>query len=285
MINVCIIGFGRVGSHLYYALKKTGKFKIQRILKNSGFKYYHSALSKSNLIFICTGDKNISKAVLKLHQSGINLEDKIIFHTSGAKNSEALSALKKEGVITGSFHPVQTFVRAAKKYSGSFNNIFIAVEGNAGAVKTGFKIAQLIKSKPFELSKKQKVFHHICCVISSNYIVTLMNQAEGAYRKSTGKKILKNGFNNINFFDIYKPLVEQTLRNLFKNGSISSLTGPIERNDADTLELHLKSMNRSAPEILPAYIIMGIETVKLALKKKSLSKASALNLIKLLNKY
>ncbi len=285
MLNVCIIGFGRVGSHLYYALKKTGKFKLRRILKTSGSKEYSSALTKSNIIFICTGDKNISNAVLKLQRSGVDLKDKIIFHTSGAKNSGALETLKKKGAITASFHPVQTFVSGATKYTGTFQSIFIAIEGDAVAVKAGFKIARLIKSKPFKLSKNQKVFHHICCVFSSNYLVTLMNIGEEIYMKPDGKKILKNGFKTINFFDIYKPLVVQTLRNLSKNGSISSLTGPIERNDTDTLELHLKSIKSSAPGVLPAYVIMGIETVKLALKKKSISNASALNLIKLLNKY
>lgn len=285
MLNISIIGFGRVGSHLYYALKKSGKVKLRAVIKHKRAKYDDSSLIASDVIFICADDKNISVVASELLLSGANLKGKIILHTSGAKNSDELSALKKTGAITGSFHPVQTFVEIAKKYSGLFGNIYIAVEGEAKSAEMASVIARLIKSKPFKLSKEQKAFHHICCVISSNYLVTLMSKTETAYRRTTGEKILKNGFKTTNFFDIYKPLIEQTLGNISKIGSISSLTGPIERNETETLNLHLSIIQKKAPELLPVYVIMGIETVKTALEKKSLNKSEALNLIKLLNKY
>ena len=285
MLNISIIGFGRVGSHLYYALKKSRKVKLRAVIKNSRSKIDIKGLSSSDIIFICTSDKKIGEAALKLLKCGVDLRNKIIFHTSGAKNSDALSALKKAGAHTGSFHPVQTFVKVAKRYSGSFENIFIALEGDAVSAKTGAGIARLIKSKPLKLTKEQKILNHICCVISANYLVTLMRNTEALFGKIRSKGIPKNGFKDINFFDIYKPLIVQTLRNIAKIGPISSLSGPIERNEKETLVLHLEAIQKKAPELLPIYVFMGIETVKTALEKKSLSKPDALNLIKLLNKY
>ena len=285
MLNISIIGFGRVGSHLYYALKKSRKVKLRTVIKNSRSKIDAKGLSSSDVIFICTSDKKIGAAASKLLQSGAKIKNKIIFHTSGAKNSDAIKALKKAGANTGSFHPVQTFVRVAKRSSGSFENIFIALEGDAESIKTGAGIAHLIKSKPLKLTKEQKVHNHICCVISANYLVALMRNTEDLFGKIKNNGILKNGFKDINFFDIYKPLIVQTLRNIAKIGPISSLSGPIERNEQETLLLHLQAIKKKAPELLPIYIFMGIETVKTALEKKSLSKPDALNLIKLLNKY
>ncbi len=285
MLNVSIIGFGKVGSNLYFALKKSGKVKMGSVIRNSRYALNAVKLSESDLLFICTGDKSIQAAVSKLIQSGVSLKNKIIFHTSGAKNSGALALLKKKGANTGSFHPVQTFVKIAKTYSGSFENIFIALEGDEKSIWAGIRIARYIKSRPFKLSKEQKALHHICCVMSSNYLVALMRNAERAFEKISGGKILKNGFKHTNFFDIYKPLIMQTLENIFKIGPISSLSGPIERNEPDTLALHLKTIQRKAPSLLPVYVFMGIETVITALEKKSLSKSEALNLIKLLNKY
>jgi len=285
LLNISIIGFGRVGSHLYYALKKSAKAKLRTVIKNSQSKIDVKGISSSDVIFICTSDKKISAVASKLLQSGADLKNKIIFHTSGAKNSDAIKALKKAGAFTGSFHPVQTFVKIAGRYSGSFEDIFVALEGDARSIKTGVDITRLISSKPIKLTKEQKVLHHICCVLSANYLVALMRNTEALFSKIKGGRIPKNGFKDINFFDIYKPLIVQTLRNIAKIGSISALTGPIERNETETLVLHLEAIRKKAPEILPVYIFMGIETVKTALEKKSLSKPDALNLIKLLNKY
>jgi predicted short-subunit dehydrogenase-like oxidoreductase (DUF2520 family) len=285
LIKISIIGFGKTGSHLYYALKKAKNAKVVYVIKNRRQKYSAEILSKSDVIFICTGDKDIAGAMKKLMVSKADLKNKIIFHTSGAKSSHQFDKLKTEGAVTGSFHPVQTFAEKTKRYSGTFENIYIAIEGNRKAVNAGFKIAKAIHSKPFEITAASKPFHHICCVISSNYLTALMNLASQVFAAGSRKGIRKIGFNNTTFFDIYKPLVAETLQNIEKIGVIEALTGPIERNDTDTIWLHIDSIKKAVPEILPAYVILGIETVKLALKKKKLRSSEAVSIIKLLNKY
>ena len=285
MIKISIIGFGKTGSHLFYALKKAKNAEVVYVIKNRRQKYSAEILSRSDVIFICTGDKDIAGAMKKLIASKADLKNKFIFHTSGAKSSLELDKLKTEGAVTGSFHPVQTFASKSGRYSGTFENIYIAVEGSKGAIIAGFKIAKTIHSKPFEIAAAGKPFHHICCVISSNYLAALLNLANRVFTAGGGKGIRKIGFNNTTFFDIYKPLVAETLQNIEKIGIINALTGPIERNDTDTIRLHINSLKEAVPEILPAYVILGIETVKLALKKKKLSSSEAVKIIKLLNKY
>jgi predicted short-subunit dehydrogenase-like oxidoreductase (DUF2520 family) len=285
MLNVSIIGFGRTGSHLYYALKRSKAVNVRIAHKSHVSKPDLKVLSESNLIFICTDDKNIKSAAKKISSSKIDWRGKTVLHTSGAKSSDELAVLKSKGASTGSFHPVQTFEKKANKYSGKLKKIYIAIEGDKRAVKLGFKIARSIGSKPFEIFKDQKALHHICCVISSNFFVALLHGTETLFKETFGKKIHKIGFKNTNFFDIYKPLVDQTLENMAKLGTIRPLTGPIERNDLETLSLHLDSLKKKAPGLLSVYVIMGIETVKVALKKKSLPQKSALSILKLLNKY
>lgn len=285
MLRISIIGFGRTGTHLYYALNRIKGVKAYVVMKNGKSKPNLKSLAESNIIFICTGDKNIASASDNLLKLGIHLKSKIVFHTSGAKSSDELLSLKKAGASVGSFHPVQTFGKKEKKYSGIFKNIYVVLEGEKKAVAAGKKLAQSILAKPIVISKNDKALHHICCVISSNYLVALMKQAEDIFKNNIAKKIHKNGFKNINFFDIYMPLAGQTLQNMAKNGAISALTGPIARNDTDTIELHLKSLGNTAPQLLSFYIFMGIETVKTALIKKSLGPDNALKILKLLNKY
>jgi predicted short-subunit dehydrogenase-like oxidoreductase (DUF2520 family) len=131
--------------------------------------------------------------------------------------------------------------------------------------------------------------HHICCVFASNYLTAHLSQIEKISQNIIGrdgsKKGLKNGFNNRNFFSIYKPLIEQTLANIKKKGIASSLTGPIERNDIMTVRLHLDTLSKQLREVLPFYILLGIETIDLAVKKKSLSKDDAKKIMGLMNRY
>ena len=81
------------------------------------------------------------------------------------------------------------------------------------------------------------------------------------------------------------PLAQQTLRNISSLGPKSALTGPIERNDVNTLESHLEALRIIGKDILFYYVLMGIETVKLALKKKSINKIQANKIYKLFSKY
>jgi predicted short-subunit dehydrogenase-like oxidoreductase (DUF2520 family) len=284
MLKVSIIGFGRTGSHLFYALKATKKFDVRIAAFSHTDKIDRRILSDSKVILICTADKDITDTATQLRKNCRILNGKSVLHTSGAKNSDILNILRAGRAAVGSFHPVQTFAARARKNTHSFKDIFVAIEGDSRAVQAGFTLARAMGSRPFEISAENKVFHHICCVIASNYLVTLLAASERAFRKIRSKGIRKNGFNKTNFFDIYKPLIDRTLTNIRKSGAIASLTGPIERNDFETIKLHIKALKKSLPEILPVYTMMGIETVKAALKKKSLSETDALELLKLLIK-
>jgi predicted short-subunit dehydrogenase-like oxidoreductase (DUF2520 family) len=289
MHSAYIIGFGKLGSHLYYALKQSGNFNNVYIKKSRKDILNVSELKESKIIFICTEDKNVLGAVKTILFSDVNLSGKVVYHTSGALKAGILKQLKRKGADIASFHPVQTFEEKAKKYNNRFKNISIALEGEDKAVNAGEKIALKISSYPFRISSRNKVLHHICCVEASNYIVShfkLINNISAKISiKGTDKKILKNGFINRSFFDIYKPLILQTLQNISKKGITESLTGPIERNDIKTVELHLKTLKKQLVQVLPHYIIMGIETVNAAFEKRSLNEKEADKLLLLLKSY
>jgi len=289
MKQIAIIGFGKLGSHLYYALKRAGKYKIKPAIKHKSSKIRAQDFKYCNTIFICTEDSAISSVVSTLLKSHINLRDRFVYHTSGTHSSELLLPLQKSGARIGSFHPVQTFESIASKYSGRLKGIYVVIEGSRSAISEGQKIAKALGAKPIELSRENKVLHHICCVFASNYLVAHASQIERiakAISTPTGsKKRLKNGFYNRNYFGIYKPLIEQTLSNINNKGIANSLTGPIERNDIKTIELHLETLAKELSGVLPYYVLLGIEAIDLALKKKSLDIQDANKLMELMNRY
>jgi len=280
--KILIIGFGKLGSHLYYSLKSTGKYMVTTAKKRSNKKSILAGLIRSaDVIFICVQDSRITKAAESIIKSGAALKNKIIFHTSGALTSDAVAELKQHGSHTGSFHPVQSFAKRTTRLTNSFKDIYIAAEGDKPAVKKAYSIAKSIGSIPFTIKKENKVYHHICCVMASNFLSALNGRIEETGRK----KIQINGFNNLTFLNIYMPLAKQTLGNIAVHGAKGSLTGPIERNDISTVKHHLEALKKSNKELLTFYILMGIETVKLALDKKSITKTQSANLYKLFSNY
>ncbi len=283
MENILIIGYGKLGSHLYYAFKNAGKrydISVFKSIKTTASKF-NKLVEKSNLIFICVQDSKIPEAVSLIYRTSVNLKGKYIFHTSGALTSDKLTSLKEKGASTASFHPVQTFERKALKHSKRFNDIYIALEGTKTAVIKAALLSRIFKAIPFVIKKENKVYHHICCVMASNYLTVLYSKIE----ETGSKKIQINGFNKLKFFDIYMPLALQTLENISSAGPKAALTGPIERNDISILESHLKALSTAGKDILFYYVMMGIETVKLALKKKSINNQQADKIYKLFSKY
>jgi predicted short-subunit dehydrogenase-like oxidoreductase (DUF2520 family) len=249
--EVRIIGYGRVGSHLDYALRDSTRFTV---VKGGG-----------DVIFITTQDSRIGEIVRVLRSEYV--KGKVILHTSGVLTSDVLEPLQKEGAETGSFHPVQTFAHKAisKVDVKPLKGIYVAVEGTNRAVKVGSRIAREIGARTLIIRKEDKVLHHICCVIASNYLVSMLSQIE-----SLGGKIRINGFNERSFFSIYAPLIKQTIANVAKKGALKSLSGPIERGDIETVKTHLEDLAAKAPELSEIYKAMGRETAKLAAKKESL---------------
>lgn len=289
MGKVCIIGFGKLGSHLYYSLNGTKKFHVGYKVRNSTSKINPSRFNSCRTIFICTADSDVSKVVIEISGKKFNLKNKYIFHTSGALDSGILNPLKKRGAYTGSFHPIQTFESKVTAHNKRLNGIYIAVEGHWKAVNKAYEITSALHSRGVIINKKDKVFHHINSVFASNYIVALMSLIEKISLKLSitysGKKILKNGFNKISFFNIYKPLIEQTLGNIESKGTLKSLTGPIERNDLETVKLHLDTLKNKMPLLLQHYILLGTEAAEIAAKKKSISAKDAHKMKSLLNSY
>jgi predicted short-subunit dehydrogenase-like oxidoreductase (DUF2520 family) len=288
MEKVAIIGFGKLGSHLYHALKRTGRYSISVVVKSSRHKPNKRDIENCNIIFITVNDSKIQEAAKEISRLSVDFRNKYVFHASGALSSEILSSLKKKRASVGSFHPVQTFEHVARKHHTKFRNIYIAVEGDYEAVSKAFRVARHLSSIPFQISSSDKILHHINCVIASNYLVGHLNYLDeisnvisSTYRAKRG---LNYGFKKHKFFDIYKPLIEQTLENIRTKGIKASLTGPIERNDTQTIKLHIKKLKNKLPEILNFYSQMGIETVRLAVKNKNLGVKDGRSMIELFKK-
>ncbi len=288
MNKICIIGLGKLGSHLARSLNRSSKNRVVYTVKNSNSKIDPKRINECNVIFISTSDSEISRIARELKKKRFSVSGKYVYHTSGAFDSGLLEPLRSRGAETGSFHPVQTFESKAGSLSRRLTKIYVAAEGTNRAVNKAQEISHSLKSRTIILTKDNKILHHISSVIASNYLVSFFRQVEKlsqlistSYNRQKGKL---NGFKKSSFLGIYKPLIEQTLKNIESKGTAGSLTGPIARNDLKTIKAHIRAIRNRIPELLPFYSLMGTESIKLALMNKSVNKREAEMLLKVLNR-
>ena len=120
---------------------------------------------------------------------------------------------------------------------------------------------------PFTVPEAGKPLYHAAACLASNTLTTLIHMVEEIY--------LSLGLERSEAIRAFWPLVMGTLKNIERSGSVQALTGPISRGDAGTIDQHIRALRERLPEYLPTYREMGLLTVELALRKKSLSPQGA----------
>ena len=276
--NFAIIGTGMVGTAIGFLLKKAGyqivsicdksPAALKRALPYSGGKAFlnpRDILQNADCILIATPDDTISCACKEIAHSPY-LKGKFVFHMSGAGGLDLLETAKEAGASVASIHPLQSFSsidHAIKNIPGSY----FGVTADKKSLSMAKSIVHNLKGIPIIISPDQKTLYHAAACFASNYLVSLLNVVESVY-KSIGIK-------EKNAKKAYLPLVYGSLKNIEKEGSISSLTGPIARGDFGTVKKHLTEINESLPQYSSLYSSLGLITVQLAQQKGTLNAGQA----------
>ena len=285
--SCAIIGCGRVGRALAIALKNAGypisvimdhDKKVLAIIKElspeSLITSTYLDWPNFDVLFLAINDDKISSEAEFLANSTIKFKNCVVAHTSGVLTANILAPIRKKGAQIASFHPVQTF-SGAQNDTYKLRNSYFALEGEEEAINVLQKMVADIGGKSFVISPELKPFHHLACVLSSNYVITLMSLAVSLFEpigipKEQTKSILL-------------PLMKNAVENISHQSLSSSLTGPISRGDTDTVQQHIELLKKHNKKLLTIYAELGIETVKLARSRAGLSKANLDKIESLMN--
>ena len=131
-----------------------------------------------------------------------------------------------------------------------------------------------LKCRFLEIPTEGKALYHAAACIACNYFSTLTDTALTVMEAAGIKK--EDGLPAL------YPLIEGTLKNIMRVGTVQSLTGPIARGDASTVQAHLTAMEKEIPEIIPLYTLLGQATVDVAQAKGTIGEAEKYNLQKIL---
>lgn len=276
-IKIGIIGAGRVGSTLAIVLKRNN-FKVriasrsrmsaERAAKISGVNAtsIEEAVENSDFIFLSVPDAEIVNIATKI--APIVKNEQVIAHLSGAIPSSVINFLNAE---TMSIHPLKSFTNpevAADTISGTL----FAVEGNKKALAKVEKIVKAIGGKFIVIKTEDKPLYHIAAVLVSNYPVTLFHIAKLIFTSI--------GFSKDNSTKALLNLLAGTMKNIETVGTPNALTGPIERGDISTIQIHLEAIED--PFLLSIYKTVGSATLNVA-EEKGLDKKKVNEIKELFN--
>lgn len=206
-----IVGRGRVARHLalYFELESLPHRKWHRNLAESP----EDALADTEIILLAISDDALDTWV-KRHPA---LHGRTFVHCSGSR------------VVSGihGVHPLMTF--GPHRYDRATYQAIPFVSDRGGA-----SFPDLFPSLPnpnWAIEPHQKPLYHALCVMAGNFPALLWNKVFESLETELGLPR-----------EVMTPYLQQTLANTLSNGR-KALTGPLVREDRDTIERNLSALN------------------------------------------
>lgn len=289
-----IIGAGALGTQLALNLYRAG-FNVAVIAvknKNKGSPLAKKikaqivtnpakVLSLASIIFVLTRDNEIFEIYKILAESKYIATSHYIGHCSGAMPALPIPSLFKKSIPLFSIHPMIAVPKNAAigdiKQEISFKGIWWTFEGSPNARPLLKKIVQKLHGHFQEINAKDKPLYHAACVLSSNFIVTLLAASQKClqFTNSTAGPAPKQKIASL------ATLAQSSLSNSLKLPFHEALTGPFIRGDINVIKSHLEAL-QYMPEIKSLYATLGITSIDLLISSRSLTKIQQINLRKIL---
>lgn len=288
--QINIIGCGNVGQTLAYLWSQQGTFETGTIVNRStesatqavNFIGSGKAVSsvtgmgKADVFMITTPDGVIADSCAALFASGLLHPGSIVFHCSGALSSEVLQSAREKGAVVASVHPVKSFAdpeESIKLFSGTF----CGVEGDEDALKVLGPAFESIGATTFTLNPEFKTLYHAASVMVCNYLTALLETGVQTYNKS--------GIERDTAMQVMQPIVQGTVDNIFRLGTVNALTGPIARGDDQVVSRQLEAMYGWNPQYAEIYRDLGRVALQLSRQQGNASELALQTLAELLERH
>ena len=217
--------------------------------------------SWSDIVWLAVSDGAIADTAKSL-ASLTDWKGKVVLHSSGALSSKELAPLRRRGAYVASAHPMMTFVPGAvPKMSG----VVWTLEGDSRAVSAVRQVLKRLGGKAVPIDPKYKPLYHAFGAFLSPLLVTYLDAAS--------QLALASGISRRDVAALMRPIVEQTLQNLFANvqvesGSGKAFSGPLIRGDVSTIESHMRALKRT-PNVRNLYAALVSTALRSGLPVKN----------------
>jgi predicted short-subunit dehydrogenase-like oxidoreductase (DUF2520 family) len=276
MKTLNMIGCGAVGQTLGRLFHQAQVFEIGDILTRSldsaqsaaGFIGAGRPLSgidemrPADLHILAAADDGIADCASRLAASGLVGPGTVVCHLSGALPSSVLAPLAELGALTASVHPVKSFAIPLDSVQ-SFTGTWCGIEGDPAAVACLSAAFCTIGGKIFPVDARFKTIYHAGSVLVCNYLTALVESGVRAY--------CKGGLSEEIALEVMEPLVRGTLDNIFRTGTVQSLTGPLSRGDVAVVSRQLDALDAWDGDVALIYRALGRVALDLSAQRGTAS--------------
>jgi predicted short-subunit dehydrogenase-like oxidoreductase (DUF2520 family) len=248
--KVVIIGSGKLARALCPVLLKN-EIQIDQIFsrnlehaKNLATPYkirftddYNILEKNADLYLVCVNDDAITEVSESLSRH-LDPTDRIC-HTSGSRGVAAIS---------GYFHhraclwPMQSFSHNTQV---NWSEVPIFLSGSDSILEEIEKMCRRISQKVYRLDEEKKKWVHVAAVFANNF---------SNYNLTITKKILDSCGVPL---DVMEPMMDNMMRNVFHIGPANTQSGPANRGDRETIEMHRKMLLEKFPEYENLYLLFS----------------------------
>ena len=264
-MNIGIIGAGKVGVSVGRYLKDNniqiaGFYDVDcdnaafaaQFTNTDCFSDLEKLVIMSDTLFITTPDNVIGSVWDCIIKNNMSVQNKIVCHFSGALSSDVFTDSQSTGASVCSIHPMLAFSDKLTSYRIPANTFF-ALEGDETAVSAMKSLFETLGNTVCVIDKSKKSLYHTAASVLSNELVALLDM---------GYSLLEQcGFSRDEAVNATQNLVLGNVNSVLENGCVNALTGPVERNDLQTVNKHVESLKVEDRQI---YILLAKRLVNLA---------------------
>ncbi len=268
-MRIGLIGAGKVGTTLgkylsehgvsingYYSRTVESAAKAAEFTGTKVFDKLDDLVEASDTLFITTPDGEIRKVWDCI--AGKKLSGKLVYHFSGSLSSHVFSGIENTGAAGASVHPMYAFSDKFTSYK-KFHTAFLVAEGNETALEAFSGLfGERLGHRILRLRAEDKMKYHAAAALASNGMLALFYESQ--------LLLAECGFTEKESRELFAPLVENNVTALLERGAVSAMTGPVERNDVNTVQEHLLALP-SGSEIYKSYCALCSTLVQMAEKK------------------
>jgi predicted short-subunit dehydrogenase-like oxidoreductase (DUF2520 family) len=221
--------------------------------------------ARTTVVYITTPHDAVASIAEALAAGPLDLAGVSVCHASGVLTAAVLEPAARAGASVFSFHPLQTFPRSFRPRDlvGIARGIPFGVDGQTRGVRQARTLASLVGGTVIKVPPERRPLYHAACVVASNHLTTLLSVLERMYGAA--------GMTRPAAADAFAPIMRATMANAARTSAAASLSGPIARGGVATVASHLEALRESAPELLPYFVAVSGETVRLARSRGSIT--------------
>lgn len=282
--TVGVVGAGRVGAVLGAALAAAGypvvaasgrssasRARIARLLPGARRCPASAVVQAADVVIFAVSDDALAPLVAHLAEGGSFRPGQIVIHTSGAHGVGILHPAVARGARPIALHPAMTFTGSAADLDRLREGIPFGVTATPQTRDFAAALVAALGGTPEWIDESDRALYHAALVHGANHLVTLVNEALDRLRDA----------GVVHAERVAAPLLRAALENTLRMGD-AALTGPVARGDAGTISRHLRVLDASAPDSVPAYRELARRTADRAIAAGRLSTSAAAPLLDVL---